>query len=78
MFHLYCDSSPEKLNEARDKIAAEDKIWTANRFQPTTLENLSYTEIYVGEGLLKISDEELSAAFAKLINLSRKNNIAAH
>ena len=78
MFHLYCDASPEKLNEARDKIAAEDKIWAANRFLPTTLENLSYTEIYVGEGLLKISDEELSASFTKLISLSRKNNIAAH
>ncbi|MEP7038569.1 MAG: aminotransferase class I/II-fold pyridoxal phosphate-dependent enzyme [Acidobacteriota bacterium] len=78
MFHLYCDASSEKLNDARDQIAEEDKIWTANRFQPTTLENLSYTEIYVGEGLLKINNEELSAAFSKLIKLSKEKSISTY
>ncbi|HXG83925.1 MAG TPA: beta-eliminating lyase-related protein, partial [Pyrinomonadaceae bacterium] len=67
MFHLYFNRSAEKLNDARDKIAREDKIWTANRFQTTALENLSYTEIYVGEGLLQIEDEELLKTFTKLI-----------
>lgn len=71
MFHLYFDASTEKLNAARDEIAEEDKIWTANRFQTTTLQNLSYTEIYVGEGLLQIKDEELFDAFSKLIELSK-------
>lgn len=70
MFHFYVNSSPEKLNEARDAIAAEDKIWTANRFAPTALDKLCYTEIYVGEGLLDINDDELIAAFEKLIKLS--------
>ena len=66
MFHLYFNASQEKLVEARDKIALEDKIWTANNFQKTVLENLCYTEIYAGEGLLKIKDEELFDAFSKL------------
>ena len=71
MFHLYFNSSPEKLLEARNKIAAEDKIWTANSFQPAALENLSSTEIYVGEGLLQISDDELKRAFEKLVRSAK-------
>lgn len=71
MFHVYLDASAEKLNAARDKIAKEDKIWTANCFLSTALENLSYTEIYVSEGLLQIKDEELFDAFSKLIELSK-------
>jgi threonine aldolase len=67
MFHLYFNASQEKLIEARDKIAREDKIWLANTFQKTVLENLCYTEIYVGEGLLKIKDGELFGTFSKLI-----------
>jgi threonine aldolase len=66
MFHLYFNASQDKLIKARDKIALEDKIWTANNFQKTNLENLCYTEIYVGEGLLKIEDEELFDVFSKL------------
>ncbi len=71
MFHLYFDSTAEKLTRARDEIAAEDKIWTANKFQKTALENLCYTEIYVGEGLLEIDDGELFDVFSKLMSLSK-------
>ena len=70
MFHLYFNASSEKLTEARDKIAAEDKIWTANNFQKTVLEDLCYTEIYVGEGLLKVEDDELFNIFSKLVRYS--------
>jgi threonine aldolase len=71
MFHLYFNTSAEKLTKARDKIAKEDKIWAANNFQKAVLENLSYTEIYVGEGLLQISDEELEQTFSKLIDFAK-------
>ncbi|HEX8289519.1 MAG TPA: beta-eliminating lyase-related protein [Pyrinomonadaceae bacterium] len=71
MFHLYFNYSAEKLTAARDRIAAENKIWAANRFQTTTLENLSYTEIYVGEGLLKINDDELLKCFLKLTDYAK-------
>ncbi|MDQ6788573.1 MAG: beta-eliminating lyase-related protein [Acidobacteriota bacterium] len=71
MFHLYFNATAEKLAQARDTIAREDKIWTANRFLTTALENLCYTEIYVGEGLLKIEDEDLFAAFSKLVELAK-------
>ncbi len=71
MFHLYINGTSEKLTEARDKIAREDKIWTANNFQKTALENLCYTEIYVGEGLLQIGDGELERTFSKLIDFAK-------
>lgn len=71
MFHLYFDYSAEKLTSARDRVAAEDKIWAANRFQSTNLENLSCTEVYVGEGLLKINDDELLNCFRKLIDYAK-------
>jgi len=70
IFHIYFNASSEKLTEARDKIAAEDKIWTANNFQKTVLEDLCYTEIYVGEGLLKVEDDELFNIFSKLVRYS--------
>jgi threonine aldolase len=67
MFHLYFNISAENLKQARDKIAGEDKIWAANNFQATTLQNICYTEIYVGEGLLHIDDDKLFDTFSKLI-----------
>ncbi len=70
MFHLYFNASSEKLTKARDKIAGEDKIWAANNFQKTVLEDLCYTEIYVSEGLLKVKDEELFNVFSKLVRYS--------
>lgn len=72
MFHLYINSPAEKLNSIRDKIAETDKIWTTNRFSPTTLENLSFTEIYVGEAAMKITDAELLEAFSKMIEAAIK------
>lgn len=71
LFHLYFNASAEKLIEARDKIAGEDKIWVANSFQKTALENLSYSEIYVGEGLLQIEDDVLSRTFTKLVRFAQ-------
>ena len=71
MFHLYFNRSAEKLTVARDKIAEQDKIWAANNFQETSLENMCYTEIYVGEGLLQISDDELKETFVKLQQLAK-------
>ena len=69
MFHLYFNAPTDKMKAARDRIAEKDKIWAANSFQKTALENFCYTEIYVGEGLLKVSDEELKNTFEKLISI---------
>lgn len=35
------------------------------------LDSLSYTEIYVGEGLLEIADDELKKTFLKLMEFSK-------
>jgi len=71
MFHLYFDAPAGNLTEARNKIAEQNKIWVANSFQTTALENLSSTEIYVGEGLLQIDNDELEKTFLKLMRLAK-------
>jgi threonine aldolase len=71
MFHLYFNVPAEKLNAARNKIAEHDKVWVANSVQKTALENMSSTEIYVGEGLMQIGDKELKRIFSKLIELTK-------
>lgn len=71
LFHLYFESTPEKLSAARDQIAETDKIWVANNFTSADGENTSYTEIYVGEGLLEIRNSELFSVFSKLSELSK-------
>ena len=71
MFHLYFDSTVEKLTEARNKIAAEDRIWAANGFQRAALENFCYMEIHAGEGLLQIGDDQLKQIFEKLVRLAK-------
>jgi threonine aldolase len=71
MFQLYINADAVKLTDARNKIAEQDKIWAANSFQATALKNLSSTEIYVGEGLLQIGDDELKNTFTKLIELAK-------
>jgi threonine aldolase len=68
MFHLYFNVSAEKLTPARDEIAEKKKIWLVNSVQATTLENTSYAEIYVGEGLLQITDNELKETFAEFVS----------
>ncbi|MCU1289176.1 MAG: Low-specificity L-threonine aldolase [Acidobacteria bacterium] len=71
MFHLYFNASIEKLTTARDRIAREDKLWAANSFLPTALESLSYTEIYAGENLLRVEDDELFDCFNKLVEFAK-------
>jgi threonine aldolase len=71
MFHLYFDAPAGNLTEARNKIAEQNKIWVANSFQTMAPENLSSTEIYVGEGLLQIDNDELEKTFLKLMRLAK-------
>ena len=72
MFHLYINSTPEKLKMARDKIAKKDKLWLANDFKESEMKGWSFTELYIGEAIMEISNEEVARGFAKLCELSKK------
>ncbi len=66
MFHLHVAAAPAALADARDRIALEDGVWIAPRFAPAQVAGTSFTEIYVGDGLLAAADEDVLPWFAKL------------
>jgi threonine aldolase len=66
MFHLHFPKSPEALADARDKLAAEQKIWTAARIVASGTPGWSYFEVYVGDNLMAMSDQEAVALLLKL------------
>jgi threonine aldolase len=66
MFHLHVAATPAALADARDRIAEQDGVWIAPRFAPAQVAGTSFTEIYVGDGLLAAADEDVVPWFAKL------------
>jgi threonine aldolase len=66
MFHLHVSAPPAALAAARDRIAEEDGVWIAPRFAPAQVTGASFTEIYVGDGLLAVANEDVVPWFAKL------------
>lgn len=70
MMHLGFAVPVQKWEAARDHMAAGDRVWLG---APRTLADKSVTEveIYVGDGLMDMSDEHAIAAYEKLLHLAR-------
>jgi threonine aldolase len=66
MFHLHFPLTPDELADARDRVAAEDKVWTAARISSGSTPGWSYIEVYVGDNLLAMTDAEAVALLGKL------------
>jgi threonine aldolase len=66
LFHLHFQTTPEALADARDRIAAEQKIWMAGRAVASGTPGWSMSEIYVGENLMAMSDDEALALLSEL------------
>jgi threonine aldolase len=66
MFHLHFPKNPEALSDARDKLAAEQMIWTAARATASSTPGWSYFEVYVGDNLMAMPDEEAIALLLRL------------
>ena len=75
MMHLRFDVPVKKWEAARDHLAASDRIWlgAARVLADTTFTEV---EIYVGEGLMEMSDAEVVAAFEKLLRLANTGSTA--
>jgi threonine aldolase len=69
LVHLRFAVSPQKWEAARDHVAASERIWLGG---PRTLADKTITEveIYVGEGLMALRDEEVAAAYQKLLQMT--------
>jgi hypothetical protein len=72
MFHLHVAAPPAALAAARDRIAEECGVWIAPRFAPAHVTGTSFTEIYVGDGLLAAADQDVLPWFAKLAASAQK------
>jgi hypothetical protein len=56
--------SRERVLEIRNEIAERHGIWLFNRACHSLLPHHSYVEWYVGENMLKLSDEAVRRALA--------------
>ena len=75
MMHLHFDVPAKKWEAARDHIAASDRIWlgAVRALADTTITEV---EIYVGEGLMEMTDAEAVTAYEKLLRLANTGSVA--
>lgn len=66
MLHLHLPVSRERALEIRDRIAADHGIWLFGRASHAALPATSVVEIYVGDNLLALADDEVRHALSLL------------
>ncbi len=62
MLHLHLPVSPERALEIRRELAERHGIWMFNRIASGVLRASSFFELYVGDNLLAMPDEQLRTA----------------
>ena len=73
MMHLRFAVPVENWESARDHMAAGDRIWLGAA-RTLADKNITEVEIYVGECLMDMSDEDAVAAYRKLLQLANNGN----
>jgi hypothetical protein len=73
MLHVFFDGSVDALNAQRDAIAATDGCWLFHGVKEFGVPGWSVTEIYVGDGLLTLTDEQVVPMFEKLMAAVRRS-----
>jgi threonine aldolase len=64
MLHLHLPVSREQALSVRARLAAEHGIWIFNRINHAALPGTSYFELYVGDNLLAMPDQQVREALA--------------
>lgn len=62
MLHIHVAVERERLLEIRNEVAARHGVWLLNRAAHAQLPGASYTEWYVGDNLLALTDEQVRHA----------------
>ncbi|WP_342114651.1 threonine aldolase family protein [Pseudoduganella sp. OTU4001] len=62
MLHIHVGAERDRLLEIRNEIAARHGVWLLNRAAHAQLPGTSYTEWYVGDNLMTLSDEQIRHA----------------
>jgi threonine aldolase len=73
MLHVFFDGSVDALNAQRDAIASTDGCWLFHGVKESGVPGWSVTEIYVGDGLLALTDEQIVPMFEKLMAAVRRS-----
>ena len=66
LLHVHVDAPAESVMQARDALAEEAGCWLFDKARPTDVPGWSLTEIYVGDRLLAVADEQVESLFARL------------
>lgn len=73
MMHLAFAVPVQKWEAARDHMAAADRIWLGGS-RNLADKSVTEVEIYVGEGLMDMSDDEAITAYLKLLKFASQGN----
>lgn len=68
LMHLHFDAPADAVNDARDRIAADSKVWLCNGARPADVPGWSFTELYVGDTLLETADDAVLPLFTRLVS----------
>ena len=71
MLHVLFDASVDALHAQRDAIASADGCWILQRAREFRVPGWSVAEIYVGDGLLSLDDEQVLPMFERLMSAVR-------
>lgn len=62
MLHIHVPVERDRLLRIRNEVAAQHGVWLLNRAAHAQLPGTSYTEWYVGDNLLSLTDEQVRQA----------------
>jgi threonine aldolase len=67
MLHLFFDAPADRVNAARDRIAAEQRHWVINNAKPCEVPGWCTAELYVGDTLQERDNASVLPLFAQLL-----------
>lgn len=67
MMHLHFDDPADVIAGRRDALAARQGVWAINDPRPSDVPGWCMSELYVGDTLLDVSDDQAVAALAGLL-----------
>src|SRR5438552_877269 len=71
LFHLHLPARATAVAEARDRLAALEGVWLAQRIVEAQIPGWSTIELYVGDNLLALDDATVVPLYARLLALAR-------
>jgi len=67
MMHLYFEAPAETVLDRRDAIAERDGVWLIGNARPAEIPGWCVTELYVGDTLVELGNEEVVPLFRELL-----------